>query len=216
MRIITGTGRSGTSFVAALLHQLRYNIGAHTYPTDRPPYAGMEAPEVARLNTDIMLALRHRETHHSIYNLTPQRTLELAQEFKPRIRDFPHDLFPKDPRFNVTLPVWCAARDDIQLVILCVRPLHDVLRSAQATNTLLLHEPANNELAFFQLAARLGHLVNFLYTHPVPFRTLRFPNMVQSPGEVCANLSEIIQERGYSALCEAWRSTAKLNLVHYP
>jgi len=176
----------------------------------------MECPEVARVNTDIMLALHHRETHHSIANLTPQRIAELAGEFGDRIKAFPTDLCPKDPRFAVTFPVWWNVRHDIEFVIVCIRDLHDVVKSAQATNTLLLHEPQDSELAFLQVAARQGYLLNYLLLHAVPHRILRFPHMIHSPHELYFRLPEIATEKTITTLTQIHRQLARSDLVHFP
>lgn len=215
MRIITGSGRSGTSFIAMLMHQLGYNVGAESYPTSGPPYAGMEYPEVARVNTDIMLAIRHRETRHSIFNLTQKRIHELADEFGSRITEFPNNIFPKDPRFSITLPVWEAVRKDIEFVIVCIRDLHDVVKSAQATNTLLLHETENEEASFMQVAARQGHLLTYLHLKKRPMYFLRFPQIVQTPSEVLTYLPPIVQEKGYFFVEKAWERIANPAMIHF-
>jgi len=176
----------------------------------------MECPEVARVNTDIMLALGHRDTQNPIFNLTPQRIAELAGEFGDRIKAFPTDLCPKDPRFTITFPVWWNVRHDIEFVIVCLRDLHDVVKSAQGTHTLLLHEPDDSQLAFSQVAARQGYLLNYLLVHAVPRFFLRFPHVVQTPGEIFAHLRPIVHEHGLRKISDVWNQLARPDLVHFP
>lgn len=125
--IILGTGRSGTSMVAATFRSSGAFMGDRLIPaTPSNPHGYYEDRGIARLNDDLIRRLLGRpflgwrirrrvfptvHTVHSAFFLAAPRRLRQIQPTEDeasRIRSFIRraPFCYKDPRFSVTLPIW--------------------------------------------------------------------------------------------------------------
>jgi len=125
--IILGTGRSGTSMVAATFRSSGAFMGDHLLPaTPSNPHGYYEDRELNRLNNDLIRRLFGRpllgwrirgKFFRTVYTVpgaffmaAPRvlRTIQLTANEIDRIRAFTRrePFCYKDPRFSVTLPLW--------------------------------------------------------------------------------------------------------------
>ncbi len=118
MYIITGFGRSGTSFVAALVHQLGIPMGQWNNKVK----AGYEHPVVGGSNKSIL----NGDYWGTIKE--KKKLIELSSTLQ----------IVKDPRFIMTLGVWLDAGAKIDGVLFCKRPHADIIKSSRKTHAGLM------------------------------------------------------------------------------
>ena len=109
MYIVTGLGRSGTSFVAQILNSCGLFMGQ--YFNDEVN-AGFEHPDVVRLNKKILKGDFWGHTSETEEIMRVARTVRAA----------------KDPRFVITLGNWVRAGASIEGVFLCRREIGEILQ----------------------------------------------------------------------------------------
>jgi hypothetical protein len=110
VHIITGLGRSGTSFIAEIFQNLGYDMGEYNPAVD----AGFEHPEVTAINKAIL--------NGDGWN--PYQMKELSQKI----------FIAKDPRWIITLGLWTKSKCEIDSVIFCARDYDEILKSTGNTN----------------------------------------------------------------------------------
>jgi hypothetical protein len=129
MIIITGTGRSGTTFLAYLFMKLGYSLGCTQIDfkaVENPPfYGGGEDLCSVNLNTkihDLIVPNSGKQKTQFENGLRLERLPEAALKFRREILSFPHT-FIKDPRFSYCLEAWLLTGKPIDLIIDCWRNL---------------------------------------------------------------------------------------------
>ncbi len=134
--IIVGSGRSGTSMLAGVLHTSGYNMGDQLLPpTSSNPRGYFESSEINELNNDLLSAVIPVRPRRPLSYLYPRRlsagqlwladigiNIELlptpSQVHKMSALIPPDPFCLKDPRFCYTLAAW---RDSLACdVFLCV------------------------------------------------------------------------------------------------
>ena len=132
MIVITGPGRSGTSFLADLYRKLKFDPGGGW---DKNIRAGLEAADVVEINQQIAKDLKAPVGPGPKAALGEQRwdlVGELAEKYGPQLHEIAARYeVCKDPRFVWTLRVWLAAKVPIEHVVLTFRRVDDVIGSAQ-------------------------------------------------------------------------------------
>ena len=199
MRVITGTGRSGAAVIAQLLHCCGYDVGHPNFPRDliasehldREP---MESALITALNGDMITGIRQAGSFFPDTVLAKR----LAEEYQDRVDQIPFD-FVKDCRFSITLPIWWYA-GKVEFVLVCIRNLHDAVRSCVANQgaggiysppLYLAGEGSFSQRAFWEFAGRLGHLVSFLKLRDVPHSFVRYSRLVEDPQELVRAFPEL-------------------------
>lgn len=117
MIIITGIGRSGTSFAAKLLDDAGANFKGSWYSTE--VNAGMEYNEVVRVNQEIYHG-RAKSVKEAITGLGFARLEE----------ELGRGVMVKDPRFLMTIREWLDSGFDVEHIIYCRRKYEDIYRSS--------------------------------------------------------------------------------------
>ena len=118
MYIITGVGRSGTSFIAEILHNCGISMGKYNPSID----AGFELESITAINKTMMDGDYWGDA--SIIN----RMKTLAAQTR----------VAKDPRFMMTLGVWITAGVLFDGVYICTRNYTDIIESSEKTNAGLM------------------------------------------------------------------------------
>lgn len=159
--VITGTGRSGTTFLTHVF----YIAGAGTgelFPDrigapGQPIGGGMEHGPLVRLNNTFMGALRQDSAE------------ELARRYADELKG-PWPKVVKDPRFPLTWPVWNAAEIHPRHVFLCMRDPGSTWNSITRTTDWNMLNP---NLLFRQL---YGYMV-YLQDRDIPYTPVLYPRI---------------------------------------
>lgn len=232
MIVITGVGRSGTSFLAQLYRELGFDPGGRWLPAMN---AGYEDDEVVGANELVAhdLGLRFLggprpapEGSRPLEGRWPRRrpstpdqfdTVEpgLLQPAVDRHRDHlrsvaAHHVVVKDPRFCWTMPVWLRAGAAIEHVVLSTRAMEAVIASRRAAGHLRYRTEAaaTNELLY-----ALGLCLAAITEHGVPHTIVRFPHVLDCPETLSTRLpfpEPVPSDR----IAAAVRSVARRDLVH--
>ncbi len=129
--LVTGTGRSGTSAVARLLHEVGLIMGHDLNPADEHNVEGYfeELPLIA-----VNDAILHRAGIGPPFTwASRKKLLDAAKAYRGYMRDLAAAATPawKDPRFCWTLEAWLDVLPVRPRVIVCLRSPDEVAASAR-------------------------------------------------------------------------------------
>jgi hypothetical protein len=172
MLVITGTGRSGTSIIAAWLKK----CGVLDYESEWIPQfnSGYDTPDVSRLNSAIWLG-----NDPQLQSIPAQTTA---------IKGFKYDIV-KDPKFfygNV-LNTWLSVRNDMTFLI-CLRKFNAVHKSRLNLSQLNMARKPE------ELENDLGRFISQLVFNEIPFEFVTFPEFTESYDEVYAKVKKLHPE----------------------
>jgi hypothetical protein len=216
MIVITGPGRSGTSFLAQLYKALGSDPGGEW---DKKIRAGYEEAEVVEINTLLCRELNAPVGPPPKPPLGAQRwdrVSELAERHGPDL----HRLAAtrpvvKDPRFVWTLRVWLEAKVPVEHVVLTFRRPDDVIESAEYAG---MGQPKANVEALNQARSvviyRMGSVITALGEYGTPHSLLWFPDYLSEPEKVFEALAfpqPIERER----FLKVFRKTVNPKHVHF-
>ena len=235
MIVITGVGRSGTSFLAQVYRELGFDPGGRWLPSVS---AGYEDDEVVAANELVahdlgllflggprpmpstragqgfLAALRPRRPSSSpdgFDTIEPERIQPAADDHAEHLRAVAatHQVV-KDPRFCWTMPVWLRAGAAIDHVVLSTRSMDAVIASRRTAGHLRYRTEAaaTNELIY-----ALGVCLAALAEHDVPHTIVRFPHVLDCP-ETLASRLPLPEPVAADRIVEAVRSVARRDLVH--
>lgn len=129
MFLIAGSGRSGTSAVARLLHEAGLPLGHDLIEADESNAEGyFEERRLVEIND---LILRDANLVAWFTYATRQQVLDAAQAHMRAMRELAQDATPawKDPRLSWTLEAWLRVLDGPPRVIVCLRSPEEVVAS---------------------------------------------------------------------------------------
>ncbi len=132
MFLITGSGRSGTSAVAQLLHEAGLSVGHDLLEPDEHNAEGyFEERMVIMINDAILKAAGIGEWFTTA---TRERIREAAVQYVDYMRDQVQVATPvwKDPRFSWTLEAWLEMFPEPPRIIVCLRSPAEVVASTLA------------------------------------------------------------------------------------
>jgi len=220
--VITGVGRSGTSYLARVYRELGFDPGGHWQPDIN---AGLEADDVVsaneRLARDLGLRFFGAPTRSPLGRWMPQRRsayhgvdpetiAALAAEYGEELRALAGRAVAKDPRFCWTMAVWAAAGASIDHVVISVRAMDAIVDSRVAAGHLRF---GPRHVAVNELVHGLGLCVAAVVDHRLPYSVVRFPDYLDDPGGLYAALAfpgEVDEER-FTAAAHA---VVRRDLVH--
>ncbi len=194
--LILGSGRSGTSLVAGMLHQAGYYMGEKLHlPRDSNPKGFFEWYRINRINEDILAAHDRRGVKERFFRtVLKKRTVDFPGRSQRWLMAIPenvpvaavpagleaemravliHEPYAyKDPRFSYTLPAW-APHLKAGTVFLCV------FRDPAVTVASILKECRSQEyLADLLISRRAAYRVWIaMYRHIVDRLLPRFKDI---------------------------------------
>jgi hypothetical protein len=186
--IITGPGRSGTSFLADLYKKLRFDPGGGWQKDIR---AGREQKDTVEVNNALCEALQvpFKNPRPPFGSERWDLVGELAEQYGPRIRDIAQNWdVVKDPRFSWTLRVWLEAGAKIDHVIVTLRRVNDVVQSAAFAEMANPEgEQGLNKMRSTTMF-RIGSLLSTLGEYDVANTVLWFPDYTKDPKRLYESL----------------------------
>jgi hypothetical protein len=232
--VITGVGRSGTSFLAQVYRELGFDPGGQWLPAVN---AGYEDDEVVSANElvahdlgllflggprptppgsggGLLASLRARgrpAPPDQFDTIDPARLQPAVERHRDRLRAVAGaHVVVKDPRFCWTMPVWLGAGAAIDHVVLSTRAMEAVIGSRRTAGHLRYRTEAaaTNELIY-----ALGVCLAAISEHDVPYSIVRFPHVLDCPEQLAANLP-FPEAVAADRIAEAVRSVARRDLVH--
>ena len=218
MIVITGPGRSGTSFLANLYQNLGFDPGGGWEADKR---AGLEERSVVKMNTKLCEELGAPIGPPPRTPLGQQRwhlVNELADKHGKKLRKLAEEReVVKDPRFCWTLRVWVAAGAPIEHVVLTLRRVEDVIGSAAHAGMRkpvdqVSVEQLNN--ARSTVTYRIGAVVTAAAESGIPYSTLWFPNYLSDPEALYRALA-FPRPLSLDAFLVGFRRTVKPELVNF-
>lgn len=166
MHIITGIGRSGTSFICTIFKNLGHEMGVWVESVN----AGYESKHIGLHNKKIL---------SGDYGGT-------STEKEALLRDSKNTFIAKDPRFMFTLGHWIQAGAAIDSIIFCTRSYTNIIESSEKSNAGMM--------ALFNGMSDRGRKnickairANFIKTakqNNIPICTINYPESVQNYREV--------------------------------
>jgi hypothetical protein len=129
MILLCGTGRSGTSAVARLLHEAGIAVGHDLIPADEHNAEGYyEERQLVAVNEAILAAAG---LHDWFATISREGILDVAHGFAAEMIELARDATPawKDPRFCWTLEAWLEVLPERPRVIVCLRSPAEVVAS---------------------------------------------------------------------------------------
>lgn len=195
MLVITGTGRSGTSFLAKWFQE----IGLLQYDANwiSSLSAGLEAPQISRVNGAIWVGN------------DPQYEREEAQKRVIQTANYP---VIKDPKFfyGGVLDTWLKYRNDLKFIVL-VRDFEAVFKSrlAKGMETQAFHPDAMENI--------YAHFRYRLDESSTPYEILVFPEFLDEYNKAYSRITKLCPElkidkdKGR----KAWDALVDPSLVHF-
>ncbi len=159
MIVITGSGRSGTSFAAECFQKAGFSVGGDWSARRR---AGWENKVVVGINDKLMSVNTFMDCEAAM-NL-PKKTIEEIQAVGSVLK------IVKDPRFNRTLEAWVHA-GVIDKVIHMIRPVREVLAS-----DLRINESASTTEE--TVLAVTGSITMACDIHKIPRVVIQYPEVI--------------------------------------
>src|SRR4051794_38105877 len=129
MFLITGSGRSGTSAVAKLLHHAGLSAGHDLIEADESNADGyFEERPVIKLNDCI---LRDTRLNERFATASREQVVAAAVPYSDEMRELAARATPawKDPRFCWTLEAWLPFLPDPPRMVVCLRSPQEVVAS---------------------------------------------------------------------------------------
>lgn len=216
MIVITGPGRSGTTFLADLYRRLKFDPGGGW---DKKIRAGREHHEVVEVNDLLTKELKAPVGPPPTEPLGAQRwdlVSELADRHGERIREIAGSLpVAKDPRFAWTLRVWLEAKAPIEHVVLTLRRVDDLIGSAHHAGMARPKETIDDwNRARTALVYRIGSAITSVGDYRVPHSILWFPDYLSKPQELYEELV-FPSPVSWENFLRAFKKVMKPDLVHF-
>ncbi len=214
MIVITGPGRSGTSFLANLYRRLGYDTGGGW---DRKRRAGREHPDVVEVNELIAKELNVPLGPPFVDTLAQRWDLEdeLAERYGDRLRGIAARLpVTKDPRFCWTLGVWARAKAPIEHVVLTLRRSDELQASSRQSGMSPEETTDNVNLERTSFIYRVGSAIMAAADANIPASLLWFPDYLADPEALYEQLAfpEVVPREEF---LKAFNKTANLKDVHF-
>jgi len=223
--VITGTGRSGTTFIAYLLHNLGFDLGHATFDMDwvknSPFYGCGEDDCCVKINEQIhdVLVNTKRGIERSTFEFgikdNPPFIAKAKTDVEKELEEFPHwDGIVKDPRFAYCLRTWLTyPQTRIDLILDCQRDIVSCAKSMLRTKK----HPGPLEKTIEAMQNMREYLDQTIEMYGIPRYTIQFPEVVDSPDQLERLFSdyESFRQKDWSKVVEEHAKLADKTLVHH-
>ncbi|MBU0459038.1 hypothetical protein KJ652_02410 [Patescibacteria group bacterium] len=185
--IITGTGRSGTTFLAHVFLNAGKDIGTENVNGighgGNPTGGGLEMPAFAKINTKMM---------HGFRDKIPE---QMAEEFKSEmIQNWPE--YIKDPRYCLTWPVWETLGIRPKHVFICMRDPSPTEKSVKSGTDWNMDNP-------YRLYRKAYGLLTYLLKNDISYTLVLYPRIGIDKDYTNKTLGEFIADP-WEAVQRTW------------
>lgn len=191
MIIVAGSGRSGTSAVARMLHESGIVVGRELIPPDEGNAEGYyEERGVVQLNDEIVQTAGLGTWFSAA---SRELILECAQPLADRMRALAAEATPawKDPRFSYTLEAWLAFFDAPPAVIVCLRNPSEVIASAMRYYGMAGDEGWRAIAHVWR--SENERLLEIIDAHGLRATCVEFADVIADPEGIAAKLSRFLR-----------------------
>lgn len=178
MKIITGSGRSGTSFVAKIIDKLAPLQGEYLW--EEEVRAGMETKDIVDANK-MLFSMNGKSEPYATDWLNKNEIVNALSNAGTLIRavgDRYSNQWVKDPLFSKTLQVWIDAHVAVERVIICTREPFKSMQSAIASKRgfepIDLFTPEQIET---EMQARQGYLWDTILRFGISYDVIRYEHL---------------------------------------
>jgi len=193
MNIVTGSGRSGTSFVAATLQQFGADfIGDLKWDTDSR--AGFEDKEINDINK-LMFSINGLDKPNAVDWLTPKQKEKCVDIMRPMVEYIDKKFagkWVKDPLFTKTLDVWIACGLNVENLVICTR--NPWMAAASANKTSRGFSPVGPfslDEIHREMLARTGKIQYLADSLELPAIKVRYEKM---PQDIVALIQSVLPD----------------------
>lgn len=190
MFLIAGSGRSGTSAVAKLLHTAGLSAGHDLIPPDAANADGyFEERAVVAVNERI---LRDAGLHAWLSTATRARVIAAARPHLDDMRALVADATPvwKDPRFSWTLEAWLPLLPEPPRVIVCLRSPGEVVASTLRYYGLAGDEATRAVAHLWR--AQYKRLLEVIADHRLDATCVEYAALHAGPADALARLAAFV------------------------
>jgi hypothetical protein len=204
--IVCGSGRSGTSAVAQLLHRAGISVGHDLVEADEHNTEGyFEERQVIKINQAILHAAG---LGPPFTFATREQVIAAAGEYKNYMVEQAAIATPawKDPRFCWTLEAWLPLFGEPPRVIVCLRSPAEV-----AASTMQYFGQVGDEArdaVYHVWRVQYERLLEVVAGHHLAAWSIEFEELLRAPGEIAAKLSSFVET-------ELDPSTLRTDLRHH-
>ena len=182
MNIVTGSGRSGTSYITQILAKCGADFSGDLKWHEKHR-AGLENPEIVEMNK-IMFSINNKTKPYANEWLLPheeEKVLRIMAPIFKYMNDTYKSKWIKDPLFSKTLQVWDKGGLEVENLVLCLRDPFDSAQSANTTSKGFTPVgPYTMDQIYQEMLARNGNLFEFIDVNPdVPVYVIRYERMAQ-------------------------------------
>ena len=188
--IVTGSGRSGTSAVARVLHESGVKMGENFgEPSEMNPVGFYQELPVGDLNGRLMMECGLSRPNRWAWRST---VLAVAEEHREEMEDLASTATDgwKDPLFSLTLEAWLPHLPRRLKVVLCVRSPEAYERSATRMYGLLTRE-AIEEIERWWVN-NLRRILDIIRDYRLEATCVAYDDLVQRPEETVAAVASFI------------------------
>jgi hypothetical protein len=191
--IVTGTGRSGTSAVARLLHEAGLSVGRDLIPADEHNAEGyFEERPIIEANQAILNAAGIGAPFTSA---TREQVIAAAQEYTGYMVTAAATATPawKDPRFCWTLEAWLPVLQRTPKIIVCLRNPAEVAESTMRYFGQAGEEP--QRAVYFTWRAQYERLLNVIADHGLKAISVEYDALHGDPAGALQPLSRFVRRK---------------------
>lgn len=190
MHVVTGSGRSGTSFVSQILSELGAEFLGNL-DWDKESRAGLENKEIVDINK-LMFSINQLNHPHAIDWLTPKQKDHCLNVLTPMIEyiDIKFDAkWIKDPLFTKTLDVWHSGGLKIETLVICTRNPWDMASSANKTSKGFSPvSPYDLDQIHSEMNARAGNIRWIAESRGIEYIVVRYEHMAEDIVEMALSV----------------------------
>ncbi len=187
MYIITGFGRSGTSFISEIFQNAGYQMGKYRKDVD----AGFENHNVCQINAKLGFSAVLNNDLKSQMNIVAK-----------------NNKIVKDPRFSITLGSWVEADINIEGIFWCHRDYDEILISSKKSNAgqmQMFRGYADIDVKLIMQALKTAFF-NLCTKNNISLYVINFPESLQDFNQVKC-LNNIIKDE--TRLYKLWEQTVR-------
>jgi len=192
--LITGTGRSGTTFLAHVLHNAGLDFGDSSPEgigsEGDPVGGGMEHSQFATLNAKLMYDINHFPLEQIIENNSDAMKQKWPQ-------------YIKDPRYLITWPIWEKVSMRPQHVFFCTRNTESTNQSIFQTTNWNIENPSVLYMHFYECLL-------YVLEKEIPHTFVHYPRLAKDKTYAEKTLGAFIEDP-WTVIQQTWDE----NLLHF-